>query len=332
MSTGTNGYGFIIAQAQKRSNDTPTESDGPIVFSLQNWTGAPGSAIPTPTITPTTGLIAQGIEKLPYPTSVFEAVVGTGGVQARIVGAGLRIRFIGPELARGGQIMALRHPNSNTLHGLTQAQLLSYGNTKVYPVDREWTYVNYNPVRPNQYKYSGTAASSDPSSAQEWDMGFLITGTTTSTGAPGPAPFEWEYVTFIEYVGRIDNITRTHVDVQAMSMIRNSTETHPSTRNPKRRLLKSLTMIGSDHLKDAAPNAITRPSLALAYRGNDKDDPSIISSIRDGVSNIVGKKAEQLMESGVHEIYKYGNKALTYAKKYLPSWAIEGLEAAATVL
>lgn len=325
MHTGLNGYGYIIAQSQRRDNDAAVESAGPIVYSLQNWGGAAGSAIPTPTITPTVGLTSSALTKLPYASTVFAAVAGTGGVQARVVGVGLRIRFIGPELARGGQLMAIRHPNSNTLHGLTQAELLSFENTKVYPVSREWTYVNYNPVRPNQYRYAGTSVVDNPGDPQEWDLGFLITGTTTSTGTPGPAPFEWEHVTFLEFVGRIDNITKTHVDVQAMSMIRNSTETHPSTRDPKRRLLKSLTMIGADHLNNASANNVKKPALALAYRGNDAP-PSIVSSSGGTIADIVGKKAEALMESGINQLFKYGSKAVSYANKYLPSWMVKGGE------
>jgi hypothetical protein len=318
FSTGTAGYGFVLLKVHQKTNDVPVASEGAVTFSEAAWGGAAGSFLPTPSATPATGLSSIGLPKLPYSNAEFAATAGVGGIQGRVVGAGLRIRYIGPELARGGQINAVRHPENNSLVGLTLAEIKTFTTSKSYPVDREWTYINYQPTEPDEYKYSSQATTSN--GIAQWNMGFVITGTTTSTGTPGSAPFEFEVVQFIEYIGRINNITTTHVDVQAMSMIRNATEMHPSTRSPTARVLKSLTKIGADHMINGSANANTSPALRLSYRGNDKKEPGIIANV---VSDIVGKKAEQLMEAGVHKLGEYGSKALTYAKRYLPSWAVE---------
>jgi len=169
--------------------------------------------------------------KLPYGTAAFQAQGAQPGVQARTVGYGLRMRYIGPELARSGQIIGVRHPDNETLVGLSSAQCRSYQTAKTCSNKRQWIYASYRPVRPNEYEFSADACSASDSNNYKHSLGFLVTGTTDTSGSPGPAPFEFEIVQYVEFIGNVDNVTRSHTDVAGMSHIRNSIPVKSVTDN-----------------------------------------------------------------------------------------------------
>lgn len=324
MSTGTLGNGFIVVNPQCKTNDA--------AFSFTTSAAYPGGEVfpnlGLPSSPPVgTGVIASArIARLPYSDSEFQN--GTSnGINGRVVGAGLRVRFIGAELARAGQLMVFRDSDNNhMLDGRSFDSVRNLETTKTYPVSKEWTYVNYRPVKPGEFEYSqwGCAGenpnqtSSSIGAFATYNMGFGISGTTTSGGTPGPAPFEWEYVLFIEYIGLVDQVSHTHSDIQAVSYIRNSLPVKNSTTNPHKLLAKTLDKIGTTILKHGSPSSVqsvqTSPSnqLLLSYRGNDRNPGTIMdrigNSLSSGFENLVGQKLGQMIESGIGHALPYLEK------------------------
>lgn len=333
MSTGSTGVGFAISNPQCKSSDSgfciTTTSDyvGTTTLPVGGRAGDP--------ILPTGAVATARLSRLPYTDANFQNAT-TVGVNARVVGFGMRIRHIGPELARAGQIVAFRESDNNhVLDGRTLDDIRNLETSRVYPVDKEWTYVHYRPVKPGEFEYSRWACIAEnqavvsptpgPGAFNAYNMGFIITGTTTSGGTAGASPFELEVVSFIEYIGLIDQVTHTHSDIQALSQIRNSLPSKDSTRNPHRNLAKTLYGIGSNLLKHgsvAQAQAISEsPSnqLLLAYRGNDKKGLNKTNTLEDrlfsGVNSIVGEKLGGMLRSGI-------DKAMPYIEQYAPQ-AIE---------
>jgi hypothetical protein len=245
FSTGANGEGSIVLSPWCNAN-----TDDAFSFTLPTYVGGP--TIPTIlTVVPGTGRAA--FSKLPYGPTEFVANSGNSlGVRARTVATAIRIRYIGPELARSGQVIGFRHPDNNNVVGKTYDELRSLETSKTFSNKRQWIYANYVPTRPEEYRYSPNQCTASDGNNYKWSLGFAITGTTTSVGTPGPAPFEWEAIKFVEFIGNIDNITRTHTDVTGMSHVRNSLPEKSVHDNLLASAKGVLTKVGHS-LQEAAP-------------------------------------------------------------------------------
>jgi hypothetical protein len=322
FSTGTNGAGYIVYNSQAKSNNDTivmaTDASNPLTPStlLPNWAG---------------GIMANVIKhasvKLPYPNTEFQGDTADPGIMGRVVGTAIRVRYIGPELARGGQFVAFRHPDGYNVTGLSIDDWKSYMQCKTFPVDREWVYVMYAPVRPGDYQYSPNSATNatTASTSYQFNLGIAAINTTTSSGTPGPAPFEFEWVQIIEYLGKIDNISKTHVDVEAMSQIRNVTEQKSATRHPHKNTAKALVEIGENmktNMSPASLHAITsHPVAQIAYRGNDKkSDPGLLDRLIQGARSfgdkVLGPKLETYAENGLARAFDWvENKAIGLAEE-----------------
>lgn len=254
FATGQDGNGFcVVCNWCNSSVDSAIGySQAPLVTSTSVLSISP----------PAVGVGFSQQPKLPYNALAFQNSGSTPGVQARTVGVGLRIRYIGPELARSGQITGIRHPDNETLVGLSYDNIKSYSTAKVYGNKREWHYVMYRPVRPDEYHFSQDPATASDSTNFKWEMGFIINGTTKVDGTPGSASFEWETIRYVEYIGNIDNITKTHVDLVGMSHVRNSLPEKSTTAKPHSHLMKSIKSI-EDSIGESLPAAAGG---AMAYK------------------------------------------------------------------
>lgn len=222
FSTGTTGDGQCIGLPWCNANNASN-----VFISTSTYVGGP-----TVAGSGTAGIDGPYAAKTPYASAEFAATT-TGGIRARTVGYGIRIRYIGPEISRSGQIVGFREVDNETTLTYTYDRLRSLTTSKTFGNKRQWVYAMYRPVQPAEYEYTqwpcspenpGSSVSSSPA-----NVGFVISGTTDSSGNPGPAPFEYETIKFVEYIGNIDNVSHTHVDVVGMSHVRNSLPSKSTT-------------------------------------------------------------------------------------------------------
>jgi hypothetical protein len=174
MSTGTGGWGYVFGRPVVASDVTCAFFTGP------TFSG--------------TSLETSG-------TGVYSGYVNTGATSAtmdgstytfRVVSFGIRVRYTGTELERGGTIYLLEHPNHGALTTLTAEDMLKYEYCDRAPVDREWHSVIYQPRLPNDYtfstnEYGGTSAPF---------MAIMIAGASTN-----PINFDYEVVVNVEIMG-----------------------------------------------------------------------------------------------------------------------------------
>ena len=235
FSTGTLGDGWLVTSPWCTANNAASGG-----YTLAAYAGA--NTVADPTAPPVnTGQLFQS--KLPYTVAQFAATAGANGVRARTVGHGVRIRYIGPELARSGQIIALRQPDNQTLVGINPTGAKNFTTAKTFTNQRQWIYCNYRPVRPKEYKFSPDPCTATDLVAYKFPIGFLITGTTNTSGTPGPAPFEFEVIEYVEFIGTLDNITVSHTDITAVSDVRNSLPNKSATDEPAQYVDKSIKKI-----------------------------------------------------------------------------------------
>lgn len=143
-----------------------------------------------------------------YSNSEYvDSNVGTGENQFeyRVVSAELKARYIGTELNRSGQKVALMDSNHQTLFNRTLSSLDAEETSKRFPVDRTWTRVLYRPVDNDDFEFSSVLPL--PASNNHY-MGIALqapSGVST--------PFEFEaYATFEIFGKNIRGMTPSHVD------------------------------------------------------------------------------------------------------------------------
>lgn len=133
-------------------------------------------------------------------------------LQYRIVSAGLRIRYIGSELTRGGQIVGLHHPAHRTVWDFDIPSMDAFKESARLPVTREWTTLVWRPVDTDDLDFANTFSAVTPAESDTaYPMGFCIQAPDT-TGAV-PQSFEYEAYANFEFQGDIlTNKKPSHVD------------------------------------------------------------------------------------------------------------------------
>jgi hypothetical protein len=173
MNIGTAGVGFVCGR-RVFSNDVY-----PLVY---HSTGAYAGTTFT-----NTGTGCQ----LAYSNSPFAAAtIGTNALslQVRSVGFGLRIRYTGTELDRGGTIIGLTEPDHNSILTLGESNVLAYNSSFRSPVDRKWKTVYHIPIDDGETRYVTTAYSGDVC------YGFLVISTAGNS-------FDFEAYHIFEAIG-----------------------------------------------------------------------------------------------------------------------------------
>jgi hypothetical protein len=118
-----------------------------------------------------------------------------GNVQARIVGCGIRLRYIGKQIDMSGRTFALEEPNHLNTINYTVANCQALDRCKSKNLSREWTVACWQPVRPGEQSYQMNAnAATDPVHYQP--LCVLI-----QAQAGQSLPFEWEWFCHYEAIG-----------------------------------------------------------------------------------------------------------------------------------
>jgi len=291
-TSGTTGVGFIVI------NPWCNNSDGTFGYKTANTYAG------TAATTFATGVGVDVITSPKFPYTNAEI----GPIEHRVVGVGLRVRYSGIELYRGGRAVMLRQPeNTNMIGAESVNTLFDYAQAKTFPVTTEWTQVVYKPVKPAEYEYSSSGRATQGGSAA-FNLAFGVTGTAGPTNSS--AIFEFEIVTHVEYVGKIDGITLSHTDVVGMSEIRNVTMKDKPTAHSHKRLLSTMSKIGQNIMETASPLVVD----------------SIKSSESHGfMSNLLrqGKNAVKYLSNIPHQLEKGALQSLrrTFSGGLLDSFA-----------
>jgi hypothetical protein len=255
FSTSSNaaaaGIGFIVADGLiAGTNDFAT------VF-----TNAPAGASPVIDIL-TVANRSVFTTNSPYASPAFSP----NGVQERIVSAELRIRYTGPELTRGGQIVGLHHPGHTCLQGYSIANMLSYKEGKSFPISREWVRLLYRPVDTQDLDFVSAFIPAGVGVVGVSFMAFIIQASDV-TGATQQS-FEFEFYANLETQGSIVvNKQPSHVDPVghgAVNAISNMAPAlHSPTKTPGTVLADSVVHAVSSYISTHVSNPSKPPTTAI---------------------------------------------------------------------
>jgi hypothetical protein len=192
FNIGTAGFGFITAYPYASDQVT-------MYFSSSAYAGNSISDD-----TGTTG-VTGGSTNSPYGPELF----GNGPllIQQKLVSFGIRVRYIGTELNRGGMMRALEHPDHGSLDGFTFFDLAKYDSCRRYEGgSRDWSPITSSPVAPAEFDYSPTPVTVDRNY-----LGIVV------QGEPGN-PYEFEVTLNFEIAGApARGATPSFTNIQAVS-------------------------------------------------------------------------------------------------------------------
>lgn len=209
-TVGVSGVGFIAASGVAHLSD-----DFAVACSRSSW--ASGD-FPISTSS-TAQILASSPTQLPYASTSIE------DRSYRSVGCGIRFRYVGTELNRGGRVLYCQNPQlDNVFDGQNINDLANRQDAVIVPCTRKWTNISWTPsfYGMNEYQPGGTPQSLFGSGAWQWQfasIGIVLEGT------PGNS-FEYEFVQFFEWlpgkgtVGAVPSVTPSHSDPVGYGVVR----------------------------------------------------------------------------------------------------------------
>jgi hypothetical protein len=205
FSAGTLGVGYIVVSPQMYGNNqfnaalTDSTFNEAIIRLDTTLTGVS-----------TTNLYIQA----PYSTLDIPE-----GVLARLVGFGIRARYIGTELNRGGRIIPFRFlSNTTSSNTASSFDILGIATNRAQPMTRKWHTVCYVPSSSNDFQFGQGYIDTNILAVEVSPMGIFVDGCTAGNS------FEYEAVAHFEYVSgsevgdvNIPDLSPGHVDLAGFS-------------------------------------------------------------------------------------------------------------------
>lgn len=173
-TSSTTGFGFLLANMLAYANNNTTAYK----------TGATYAA----SVLATSG---TGVTALTSNSDVASTGFGDGLANYRLVSMGMRVRYRGSELNRGGRVVVLEEPDHSSLNGLTVDQVLAYEKAKEFEVDGKWcTLLFSGPVSPEEYDYQN--ASNLPTISNPY-MAIIVEAASATTSVTFDYEIFWNY-------------------------------------------------------------------------------------------------------------------------------------------
>jgi len=212
FSTGTTGTGYIAF--------TPTLANDNICVMASSATSVMTNAT---AINAATNVVSYFQNKLPYSTAELAAST----VEGRFISGGLKIRYAGQEDLRSGIIGLFEDPDhlgtgASTVNGIASQE--SCERQRVTG-EGKWSEIYWSgPSKSAESEYK-TAPFYSPQCIIA-----TVDGTVGVAGAAGPAVFEWEAWSNVEYIGRIAvGKTASDVDAQGFGLAQQGLKTAQAT-------------------------------------------------------------------------------------------------------
>jgi hypothetical protein len=227
---GTTGIGYVAVAPQNATNDVPIGVTTTALFA--------GAAIASAGV----GITSFVNPRAPYGTANLR--------DSRLVAMGLRCRYMGTELNRGGRIItAVTAAQGDGWNGTTTNGILSRPDSSSFECDRKWHGVNWKPLSINDVTYisnrnNDATTAGSPGYNQ---MVCYVDGGTTGNS------YEFQLVAYWEFIPRYDsatsttfsvpNVSKSHADLVGLSNVRDYLGQHKSSEQGPSVFQRGLTFI-----------------------------------------------------------------------------------------
>jgi len=158
----------------------------------------------------------QGFDSTNAEYSETQIGLDSDQFEFRVVGSGLRIRYTGTELNRGGEIVGICDANHVSLFQRSLADINKEEVAKKFSVDRKWKTVLYRPVENDDFQFASSITSvAFTDTEKTYYMGFAL-----QSPAGVSVTFEYEFFSVYELFGKnIRAMTVSNVDAVGFSAV-----------------------------------------------------------------------------------------------------------------
>jgi hypothetical protein len=203
LAIGSAGFGFVMVDCLR--------------FGLRDQLAITHSGSTYAAITlPLTGAEVGAINSTNNQSTFLTAQIGRGGgsLQWRVVGCGLRVRYSGTELNRGGSIVPFRHPENQFIAGYGTGNMLVFQTVRSFPTDRQWHGTAFTPTSAFDTIYNDAVpvAANTVNVIQDRTIAVAITGAVANNS------YEYEIIAYYEIVGSIIGTSPSHSDMAGMGV------------------------------------------------------------------------------------------------------------------
>lgn len=224
LMTGTSGVGYFALAPCVAAATQCCFGTGPGYAGGVSTPLAPGDA----------GMLQYNLN-FPYTyADCIPTSTDTGAyVEGRIISYGVRWRYTGTALNRGGRCFPFVSPNHDNLMGMTPDQIMSFTEVSSYPMVEKWNTISISAIDAIEQNYPSVTnlqmtanteaqyhAACYPFSAMQrlgsinGNIGGCPLVVVVVAPSLDPMPFEVEIIAHVEYVGRHvqSNISPSHTD------------------------------------------------------------------------------------------------------------------------
>jgi hypothetical protein len=220
-----NDVAFVAFAPWRLANDgiTTNNTDCPVLFST---TTAPFNTQGFPNLDDGTAWLSGAANfNTPYTKAQLINVDGVG-IKFRVVGAGLRVKYVGNNLQMGGFENSYTDPNHGTVSNVLITVMSQFDTYTSYPIiytskrNDGWTYLTFTPVSEDDFEFHPDLIANDLWPTDPYHnhfMGFVI------TGLPVGESMSWEAILLTEETGQnVPDKTNTPADPSGVAIATNS--------------------------------------------------------------------------------------------------------------
>lgn len=225
VTVGAGGFGFIgVTPCVANNAPIAYASTGAYVGTTVDYTNGTGVQIIQLASLPYTSLqLLGGDVTIPAPVS------------GRVVSCGLRIRYVGTELNKGGVCYCLVTPDHTNTQNFTMPILATYAECIKVPVGRQWTTIVASAIDQSECSYPEEASVPTGDAATRFmlypfSQQNALTAASQTVGGPimiigiqstSQNQFEFEIIEHVEYIGSLTQsmATKSHSDQNGLSKV-----------------------------------------------------------------------------------------------------------------
>lgn len=276
---GNAGNGFIAINPMGllNSNVAISTTIRPILTTTTDYMGS--GYTPYSSLTGlSTGVVGSYFDS-PFNIDSYALTTPPLGITTRIVGGGVKVRYVGSELNRAGRIFAYRNPvnvpmvmPSTPPVTLTESQLTANKECSTQPVNREWHAALYKPATSKDLSFS---QRDDVRNVDGREVAYEFVQSPTLlcyvSGSTAGNAFEYDVMIWAEAVGtNLSMLTPTFSDPSGKAAVLSAvSSTQPTTnvanysRDMFTRIADHITNLSGMALEHYQQNAPTYKAIAL---------------------------------------------------------------------
>jgi len=262
FTTGPDGTGSMVFAPNRLANNYPATSNygPPLIYT----NGTTSGSVQLPTVDDGSAIVTSIFDYESYNTDYVEPIPLS--TNTRVVGAGLRTRYVGTELNRGGVLHCVEQPNHETLSDLYVSDISQLESYFREPITREWTTLVYTPVLEREMNFNDDPPFTVPINYlnDTHFMGFIFAAANVGV----TQQFDYEAVVLFEAVGPlIRDLVLSDCDPIGLAMVQNvirpETQLVANESGPGR--IFDMIRAGADMITTVAPHVGRAASIISGY-------------------------------------------------------------------